>query len=189
MLLQFFKQLISRNKKQQWDKQYARGTWDTLKSPLEEERFGAVRQLIAKYSRKGSILEVGCGEGILQSTLDPHLYTGYLGIDISEVAIQKAAYLENAHVHYRYADMEKFIPEQLYDIIVFSETLYYAANPLQLMQLYMEYLQPGGVLIVSVFENPRNKKAMDLINGSFPFTEEIITSNARGKWYCRVHPR
>lgn len=188
-MLQFFKRLFTRSKEQQWNKEYARGTWDSLKSPLEEERFQALRLLITKYSRNSSILEVGCGEGILQSTLPPHLYSDYLGIDISQVAIQKAAYLQNPVVHYCYADMEKFVPPQSFDIIIFSETLYYATNPLGLMQQYMEYLRPEGIMIVSVFENPRNKKAMSLINSSFPYTEEIITSNEKGKWYCRVHPR
>ena len=42
------------------------------------------------FKPMGSLIDVGCGAGILQARLGPQAYSRYLGIDISHEALAKA---------------------------------------------------------------------------------------------------
>src|SRR5262249_47190801 len=75
-----------------WDRQYARGEWEGLKSVEESERYRHVADLCRLGHVRPTILDVGCGEGVL---LDWLLHvTGamprYVGIDLSAEAIRRA---------------------------------------------------------------------------------------------------
>jgi 2-polyprenyl-3-methyl-5-hydroxy-6-metoxy-1,4-benzoquinol methylase len=171
-----------------WDKQYAQGAWDVLKSPLEEKRFETVRNFIYKYAPGGNILEVGCGEGLLQSGMDKQQYASFTGIDISGVAIDRTAQLQDTQNTYLLADMETWQPAgNGFDIIIFNESLYYASFPIQLMSRYFSFLKPGGAIILSVYETPPNKRLLDAIEKHYHAAEEKITENERGRWYCRIY--
>ena len=171
-----------------WDKQYAQGAWEVLKSPLEEKRFESVRSFIYKYATGGSILEVGCGEGLLQAGMDKQRYATFTGIDISTVAIARTADLQDTQNTYLVADMETWQPAgEGFDIIIFNESLYYASAPIQLMSRYFLFLKPGGAIILSVYETPPNKQLLDTIEKRYHAAEEQITENERGRWYCRIY--
>ena len=171
-----------------WDRQYAQGAWEVLKSPLEVKRFDSVRNLIYKYASGGDILEVGCGEGLLQSGMDKQQYATFTGIDISAVAITRTAALQDTQHTYLHADMETWEPTGgLFDIIIFNESLYYASYPIPLMNRYFSFLKPGGAIILSVYETPPNKQLLDTIDRHYHTAEEMITENERGRWYCRIY--
>ena len=71
-----------------WNDQYRRGFWKYLRAP--ESRNQAITEFIAEHARGGGIVELGCGEGTLICTVDPVVYSSYLGLDISDVAIEEA---------------------------------------------------------------------------------------------------
>ncbi len=170
-----------------WDRQYAEGSWEILKSQPEKMRFDAVRNFIYKYSNKGKILEVGCGEGWLQAGMDKNVYLKFLGIDISKVAIQSAAHLVDASTEYRTGNMERFNPREKFDIIIFNEVLYYARNPNRLIARYMNFLNPGGFMIISIFQSNENTRIMNGIEAEFKSIDEAISKNEGKCWYCRVY--
>lgn len=187
MLFKSIKRFLIGQTRFKWDRQYARGSWESLKSPLEQMRFDAVRNFINKYSNKGKILEVGCGEGWLQAGMNKNVYLKFLGIDISGVAIQRAAHLVDASTEYLTANMENFNPGEKFDIIIFNEVLYYARNPNRLMARYLEFLNPGGFMIISIFQANSTIQAMNGIEAKFKSIDEVISKNEGGCWYCRVY--
>jgi 2-polyprenyl-3-methyl-5-hydroxy-6-metoxy-1,4-benzoquinol methylase len=172
-----------------WDADYTTGTWDYLSDQLEAGRYKAVSQMLSKYAPHGSILELGCGEGILQSRMAPSSYETYIGIDISKVAIQKAAHLGNHNTQYVYADMETFVPEAKFDAIIVNEALYYAVNPVQLLKRYANFLQPNGCIIISIFETTENRQLLNKIDLIYSRIEHQVTTNERGSWYCQGYLR
>lgn len=174
-------------KKKKWDSQYAEGKWDGLRSELEEERFKVVRDFICKYSDRGHILEIGCGEGLLQERLHADAYSKFVGVDLSEVAIKKTTHLQNDAVQYLCADMEQFVPSEKYDIIVFNESLYYSLRPVRLLKKYLASLKKKGVIIVSIYHGRRNLKVLQQIRRHFKPLESTKTVNERGSWYCDVY--
>ncbi len=187
MSLRLFKLLLGKRKKNTWNEQYLEGKWDTLRSNWEDARFDVMRKFMGSYSVKGKILEIGCGEGLLQAQLDPVIYSSYLGIDISEVAVQRALYLENSCTRYRAADMEEFNPAEKFDMIIFNESLYYAKCPCSTMLKYMGFLEENGVFITSIYETTRNKRLIKKINKFFKPVESAVTANDRGRWHCQVY--
>jgi hypothetical protein len=59
-----------------FDDQYRRGTWDYLRSLGEVGRFSVLSGYCRLLRPQGSLLEIGCGEGVLQDRLDRTSYTG-----------------------------------------------------------------------------------------------------------------
>ncbi|MFB6453968.1 class I SAM-dependent methyltransferase [Chitinophaga sp. Hz27] len=169
-----------------WDQQYSQGSWDVLKSEKENARQETARQLIYKYAFNGTLLEVGCGEGLLQQHLNPDAYTFFTGVDFSAIAINRAAALNDHKTSYIVADMEVYTPPHLIDLILFNESIYYAKNPLDLLRRYMPFLRDNGVMMTSIFSTGNNLKIIKQIHESFDIVDEIITSNERGSWYCTV---
>jgi len=175
--------------KRLWDLQYRSGKWDYLKDPLEVQRYQAVLNAIVKYADKGSILEVGCGEGILQSRMRPGSYEKFIGIDYSKVAISKAAHLCNGRTEYIYADMEVYEPKEQFDAVVFNESVYYAKDPIQLMQRYAQFLRPDGRMILSIYESEATRALMTAIESAYTLKEEAVSKNERAAWHCQVYDR
>src|SRR6266850_2395498 len=71
-------------KQESWDKQYEEG----VLSPRVRSPHTIVT--VAALCKGGTLLEFGCGEGELSQMLPPGTFSAYLGIDISEVAVQRA---------------------------------------------------------------------------------------------------
>jgi 2-polyprenyl-3-methyl-5-hydroxy-6-metoxy-1,4-benzoquinol methylase len=172
-----------------WDQQYAEGFWDKiLHSPTEEGRYASVRSFIAKYSNGGNILEVGCGDGLLQVKIKEESYSKYIGIDLSQVAIDKAARLQSPKTSYRCADMEDFIPIDQFDLIIFNESIYYSGSPIGLIRKYGKYLNRTGVLIISLTEqHALTAGIMKSIRDQHTVIDYQKTSNDKGiSWHCMV---
>lgn len=106
-----------------------RDPWN-LDSPPEHRRFEITNDLIARhFGRVGSILEVGCGEG-LQSAYLSRLCTRLEGTDVSSIAISRARQRlpeVNFHVGELSAlNWDGARPQ--FDLVVACEVLYYMSD-------------------------------------------------------------
>jgi len=127
---------------QDWDEQFKEGRWDYLKSIQQAPHYG----VIAAYVSEGlgcSVLDIGCGIGLLNEYLNSY---EYVGIDLSKEAIKTAREAFN-YVTFHVADADTYKPEREYDYIVFNESLYYMPDPLATLERY----KPVKGFIVSMF--------------------------------------
>jgi 2-polyprenyl-3-methyl-5-hydroxy-6-metoxy-1,4-benzoquinol methylase len=69
-----------------WNREYAAGRWNCLDSMPDD----CVLPFLNAHAKGGRILDIGCGPGAIGEAIDPLAYQHYLGIDISDVAIEKA---------------------------------------------------------------------------------------------------
>lgn len=101
--------------------------------------------------KKGTILDVGCGNGIISSTLGRLGYE-VTGIDVSEKAIQKARHNNTlTNVHFEVLSAENLqVRNEVYDAIICSEVLEHLHSPVKLLQTLHSLLSPEGILIVTV---------------------------------------
>ncbi len=189
MILNFFRMTMPGRRRSAWNSQYRKGIWNYLNDSLEIERYESVLKMLRKYAYKGSLFEVGCGEGILQSRMRTKNYSCYLGIDISEIAIKKAARFANKNTIYRRADMEKYVPDKRFDVILFNESLYYAKAPVKILGKYARFLNPTGYIIISIFETVENRLLLDSIESTYPVVESAVSTNERGSWFCLAIPK
>lgn len=144
-------------RKQRWDRQYKKGKWDGLKDPSEAKRYATIIKYM-DYSKNPdpSILDLGCGEGVLNEYLkDGHRYSYFLGIDYAKASIDKAREKDFPNAEFRCEDMHFFTPPQKFDIITFNEAFYYI-NPKErhnVLLRMLDHLLPEGVLIASMYRD------------------------------------
>lgn len=173
-------------RKLKWNKQYRSGSWEVLKSPVEIARFQTVANWVHKLGQHGVVLEVGCGAGLLEKNMRATWYRRFVGIDISSVAISEAVNNKQDNADYLCANMESFATRELFDIIIFNESLYYAEAPLQLVKKYWQFLTTAGYLIASIYETKANIALVHQLKERFDCVAHDTTSNERGVWHCLV---
>jgi SAM-dependent methyltransferase len=134
-----------------WDKEYSGNKWNFAYDTVGD----CVYNHLEKYVAGGSILDLGCGTGNTATELAANKYQTYVGVDISEVCLSKAAKRtqetgradKNQFVR---GDFLSYIPNQLFDVILFRESMYHV--PLgkikPTLDRYSKYLKEGGVFIV-----------------------------------------
>ena len=183
---------LFRDRSARWDHMYATGRWEYLKTPAEQARFDATARLLTRHGPPGRVLEIGCGEAVLQPQLDPADYLSWVGVDISDVAIQRAQAFANENVRYLLADMETMDPGGKFDAILFTESIYYAVNCAQLLQRYARFLNPDGVFIVSICRTKRSDKiwadihSVTTVIDAAVTRDDTVTDSALNTWDCEV---
>jgi 2-polyprenyl-3-methyl-5-hydroxy-6-metoxy-1,4-benzoquinol methylase len=108
-----------------WDEEFASGQWEFL----EDTSHDVIYQYLEKYVNSGTILDLGCGSGNTGNEVDVSKYSRYTGVDISEVAIQKALVrtIKNGRQEknqYFCSHVSSFSPKMRYDVILFRESLF-----------------------------------------------------------------
>ncbi|MDP2630849.1 MAG: class I SAM-dependent methyltransferase [Candidatus Uhrbacteria bacterium] len=140
--------------KKRWDREFASGTWNYLdSSPIERARHAVIGMYCQLLKPAGAILDVGCGEGTLFDFLKDTQKRTYVGIDISSEAITKAQKKRSGF--FVVSDALEFRAKKKYDVIVFSEVLYYL-DEAAVFEKYRNYLKKNGILIVSLYRTNRH---------------------------------
>jgi SAM-dependent methyltransferase len=116
-----------RNIKQRlWDQEFDGGRWDCLDSTAGD----CIYPYLEKYARGGRILDLGCGSGSTSNELAATAYGSYTGVDISEVALEKARKRSQANGRadrnqYFQSDIITYVPSRTFDVILFRDSIAY----------------------------------------------------------------
>lgn len=140
--------------KKTWEEQYTNGTWDYLEEEVDHYR--AILDSLDCSKQTVSILDIGCGHGVLYSHLqrdDTFSKSSYVGIDISETAIIKAQNKFQTG-EFMAGDFDSIVLKRSFDYIIFNETLYYFLHPMNTLKKATGLLNPGGTIIISMCEYP-----------------------------------
>jgi SAM-dependent methyltransferase len=152
-LLSYGPQVVKRHV---WDREYRNNMWQFRDHTTGD----CVYRHLESHARHGSILDLGCGSGNTATELAESAYASYLGVDISEAALEKASVRskevgraeKNQFARADFLDWQPSEPEQ-FDVILFRESMYHV--PLNrvrtVLDRYAHHLREGGVFIVRVF--------------------------------------
>lgn len=80
-----------------WESSYAAGAWDRLRGAEQLAHYSQIVGYCTHFKPGGSVLDVGCGEGLVQEKLRPYGYSRYVGLDLADAAIRRAAERGSAH--------------------------------------------------------------------------------------------
>jgi trans-aconitate methyltransferase len=141
-------------RKQRWNRQYKSGRWKNLREDKERGRYKAIIDFIDKYGNNNpSILDLGCGEGILCERIKKESYSEFVGMDFSSESIKQADVKSLDKAVFKEADLHYFNPEQKYDVIVFNEAFYYVheSKKVKVLQIMMDALTENGIIINSIY--------------------------------------
>jgi 2-polyprenyl-3-methyl-5-hydroxy-6-metoxy-1,4-benzoquinol methylase len=171
-----------------WNAEYSKGVWDFLNDGKEVAHYAVQAALVDHFSTADLILDVACGEGILQKYLKRCGYRGYLGIDESQAAIDKANSRKDGCTSFIVADAEQFTPPHKFTSIIFSECLYYFADPNQIVRHYGNWLTACGIIVMSVYAS-HDSERLAIDTDSLTILDETTVLNARGAWKCTTLSR
>jgi 2-polyprenyl-3-methyl-5-hydroxy-6-metoxy-1,4-benzoquinol methylase len=169
-----------------WDDEYRDDRWQWLRDLSELGRYGVV----AAYSRRlkpgGSVLDVGCGEGVLQEHL-AGAYSAYTGIDFSAEAIRRASERHEPRARFLVADATAFTTEERFDLIVFNECLYLFDHPADVARRYQAFLKPGGLMIVSMYGEAKPRRVWRALHECYETLDEQHIVHPTGRtWVIKV---
>ena len=139
-----------------WETEYRAGRWAYLKGLQEAARYGVVTAWLRHTMRPGALLDVGCGEAILAGHLARDRVTRYVGVDVSQAALELAT-LDAAWARLVCGRLEDFAPApgERFAAIVFNEVLFFTDQPGAMLARYRGWLAPDGIAIVSMYQPPR----------------------------------
>lgn len=126
-----------------------------------------------------SVLDVGCGDGILRTHLHAESFSRYVGIDFPE-AIARANSRADSRTSFRAADMRAFVSAERFDVIVFNESLYYVDDPIGELRRYTGFLEKNGVFLVSMHRKPKSERIWNDIDGAFETLDRVTIANRAG---------
>jgi len=172
--------------RQMWETQYQNRSWARLKELREQAHNAVVLSYITHLRPESSLLEIGCGEGTLFPQLKRLGYRTYTGVDISEFAIRQCQQFSDLKTVFAACDAESYVPSAAFDIIILNECIYYFVQPIATLQRYADYLLPGGLFVISLFDSSRTRPIRRRLKSTFSLVDETLVSNSKGTWYCLV---
>jgi SAM-dependent methyltransferase len=159
-------------KRRLWDWEFRHGAWECIDDTPDDPAYPYVRQ----YANGGRILDLGCGPGSAGRHLDPAMYRSYVGVDISQIAIDDARRRNKSSKNtYAQADILRYRPEGSFEVILLGDSLYYVpqGEVLRMLRRYAESLEPtNGVFIVKMHDMPRYGPFFQLVRENFDIVGE-----------------
>lgn len=180
-----------------WNLGYLVGRWEYLGSGQQAPRYRAVAAAIERgLTVSGAVLDIGCGSGVLARYLSPQAGARYVGIDVSPIAVAEAQHAcAGLDSEVLVADLRSWVPHATAAILVFNETLYYMARPIQVVERYGNWLHPDGEIVVSMYHqawlrNPVVRARVDAVwrglARSLRTVDVQVVFEANGQKRCRV---
>lgn len=166
---------------EQWTAAYEAGQLGYYGGLDELARYSVIVGYIGWFAaagpaRRPSVLDVGCGTGLLRERLEGVEFAEYVGVDLSHAAIGAAR--SRGHPRSRFVvgdasalDLGRF------DVVVLNEVLYYAPEPAAFLQQMRAILQPDGVLIVSMWRHGGDRWLWRCVADAFPIVDRVEVRN------------
>jgi SAM-dependent methyltransferase len=169
-------------KKILWDREFKIGRWDYI----DHTRNDVIYDFLERYSKGGSILDLGCGSGNTGCEMDVNTYNDYTGVDISKEAIRKA--IERSARNYRnrknryiVTDIWKYVAEKRFDLILFRESIHYTREGKIkiLLDKYSSSLKENGVFIVRMCDSDKYEYIVRIIEENFNIVEKNLVRDSK----------
>ena len=153
--------------------------WRRLEGLDEMAHYAVIAGYLVRLAPGGSILDVGCGQGLLAQYIAPFVGR-YLGIDRDEPCIKAAKESGVENAVFEVADAHSYAPASAFDAIVFNESLWYLRDPLNILRRYADCLTPNGVVVVSLAAFRPALQLIHMTRSVCEFVDQTIVMNDLG---------
>jgi SAM-dependent methyltransferase len=157
------------------------GRWDYLKNPEEMSRYAVIARYCLHGGEVSSVLDLGCGSGLLRRWLRPLGIIEYVGVDRSKIAIDTAKQERtDGLTDFVAMDIVTYVPDRKFDVIIFNEVLYYLDQPGDIVGRFADFLKENGRFIVSLLDDPESQRAWRRSRGRVRVIDEVQTRHSSG---------
>jgi len=173
-----------------WDTAYDNGQLDYFSDLSERGRYSILIGYLhylnendwskPESPHSGDILDVGCGSGLLYERTRSLPFSTWTGVDLSEVAINKANEIARLHNDHRAIfvceDMlstETQWEKSSYDTIVINEVLNMCTDPNEMLERLSQSLKPNGTIIISAWRHLGDRRLWVYIRHHLTIIERI----------------
>jgi 2-polyprenyl-6-hydroxyphenyl methylase/3-demethylubiquinone-9 3-methyltransferase len=171
----------------QYDALYSTGRLDYYKSVGELARYSVIVGYCHYFKPGGALLDLGCGAGILQERLNSNNYSCYVGVDNSKEAIAQALCRQDGKTFFLVADVNIYVPDRKFDVIIFNECLYHLDNALDIVKKYEHWLDDNGLFIISICDHERTKPLWKMVEALYRTEDAVqILHKSRLSWTVKV---
>jgi len=162
--------------------------WNYLNSLSELGHYSIINGYISFFKSK-NILDVGCGEGILFSKVNPELYDKYVGIDISKTAIKSFQKIKNKKTELVISDLTQYNSNKRFDLIIFCESLQYPKDPIKVLTKYKNFLKSHGKIIISIYKEKNKNSFWDNIPEDLTLLDSNLLQNNGLCWRIDLYEK
>ena len=163
-----------------WTDAYQAGTLDYYGRLDERGRYsvvvGYLRWFGEQTGRPPSVLDVGCGTGLLRERVADAEVGDYVGLDLSPAAIEVAQGRGHPRTRYLVADAMAAEVDPV-DVVVVNEVLYYAADPTAFLARMEDRLVPGGLVVVSMWRHAGDASLWRTVDRALPIIDRVEVRN------------
>lgn len=168
-----------------WERQYRSGGWDYLAGEEEAGHYLAIAQFYRRHLRDGSVLDIGCGTGILLAYLQRHAGMAparYTGIDLAQEAVGQAA-SSFPDASFSRLDYSIGAAPGRCDGVIFNETLYCFDDPVAIVEKSIaENMHAGSLLIVSMYGEHHEPIWNALAKRCDTIDEQVVENSDKVRW-------
>ena len=157
-----------------WNREFADGHWDFI----ETTHGDMIYPVLEKYCAGGGLLDLGCGAGNTVNEVGKEAFSHYTGVDISDVALAKAAERtrgqnREAKAEFRQNAIESFRVDRKFEVVLFRESLFYVPTNrvIGVLEQHVHHLTENGVFVVRMYDGTRYDGMIQLIKERFDVLE------------------
>ena len=183
-----------------WERDYEQGGLARTEGDVELPRHLLVAGLLRHYAPGGAILDIGCGSGGLIAPLRDSfggVPSRYVGLDLSTRALDMAAERvrdlgesDAFTAELVQGSFDEYEPRATFDAVIFSESLYYAPDPLRTVQRFLGALRESGIVVVTMWRRPSRRRVWRALRGELPERSRCrVTVPRRPAWDIAVFTR
>ncbi len=179
------RRMLGVDRERRWNSEYAKGGWEWLRNLDELAHHCVLAGYVAYLKPGGAVLDVGCGEGVFQEQLRGAAGR-YFGFDFEE-PVRKASRKATETIQFAVADMNEFVADEQFDVIVFNESIYYLHDLMAGLLRYEQFLKPDGILLISMHGKERNEPLWAQIDARYSVLDAVTMVNRKGvKWTTKA---
>ena len=190
-LVYLFRRKVLRDYRAKLNHQYKHGGWDWLARLDEQGHHFVIAGYFKFLKRGGTVIDLGCGEGVLQDAIEKQNYSYYEGVDLSD----EAARIGNAKrgdekTKFFQGNFDTYVPTRAkFDVIIINEALYFSKDPRKCLNRLEQYLETDGFFLISLLY-PKSEGIWQELNKDYDFVDENTVANiGKTTWTCRLLKR
>lgn len=169
-----------------WDRSYLEGY--VLDTNDQDARYGSLLALMQRHDRGEPILDLGCGEGLLEEKYRKLSASRLVGVDYSQAAIGLANAKKIPNCQFICADYRAFSLPEPCGTIVLNESLYYLEDAVSVLRELGQHLSSQGVLIISMFQTLVTRRLWKALLPDYVILQSVVVQDEthRRSWRIRV---